>query len=46
MIRTVEISVLLGIKSRGLGIGHKKKGAPTARPSNPALGITSRAGGL
>src|SRR5260221_9003091 len=39
MIRMVERSVLLGIKSRGKGNWAQKKGAPAARPSNPALGI-------
>jgi len=29
----------LGIKSRGKGNWAQKKGAPTARPSKPALGI-------
>jgi hypothetical protein len=41
MIRMVEMSVLLGIKSRwGAGKQAQKKGAHTARPSNVALGIS------
>src|SRR5450631_2103484 len=39
MIRMVEISVLLGIKSRGLEIGHKKRARLPRVPQTPALGI-------
>jgi hypothetical protein len=45
MIRMVEMSVLLGIKSRGTGKQAQKKGALPRVPFNPALGI-KRAGGL
>jgi hypothetical protein len=45
MIRMVEMSVLLGIKSHG-GNWAQKKGAHAARPSSQAPGYPSRAGGL
>src|ERR1700732_4722389 len=44
MIRMVEMSVLLGIESRGTGNWAQKKGAHTARPSTPSARLPLRAG--
>src|SRR6476660_631105 len=44
MIRMVEISVLLGIRSRGLDFGHKKRARVLRVPRAVAPGYPRRAG--
>src|SRR4051812_9855567 len=44
MIRMVEISVLLGIRSRGLDFGHKKRARLLRVPRAVAPGYPRRAG--
>src|SRR5882757_7354148 len=44
MIRMVEMSVLLGIRSRGLGFGHKKRARMLRVPRAVAPGYPQRAG--
>jgi hypothetical protein len=46
MIRMVEMSVLLGIKSRGNRELGTKKGRAAARPFTLSARLPSRAGGL
>src|ERR1700694_1065727 len=43
MIRMVEMSVLLGIKSRGQGIGHKKRARIPRVPLKNSARLPSRA---